>query len=83
MWKLRGKMRVSMDGRYDLAYTPATYDRVSNFFLGKPAGQTLLTTPKPDAILVPIDNKVYPQLLVNPAWNQAYRDSVDAIFLPQ
>ena len=47
MWQLRGKMRVSMDGRYDLVYKPETYDRVSDFYLGRPDGQALLTQPQP------------------------------------
>jgi chromate transport protein ChrA len=83
MWELDGKMRVSMDGRYDLVYKPATYDRVSDFYLGQPAAQTLLTDPKPAAILVPLEDKVYPQLVANPAWTQAYADSRDAVFLPR
>jgi len=83
MWELRGKMRVSMDGRYDLVYKPATYNRVSNFYLGKPAGQSLLTDPKPAAILVPREDAVYKQLLANAAWQQAYQDSNDAVFLPR
>ena len=32
MWQLRGQMRVSMDGRYDLVYKEATYRRVNDFF---------------------------------------------------
>jgi hypothetical protein len=83
MWKLRGKMRVSMDGRYDLVYKPATYLRVTDFYLGKSDGQTLLTTPKPSAILVPVDDKVYPQLAANSAWALSYRNSTDAVFLPR
>jgi hypothetical protein len=83
MWELRGNMRVSMDGRYDLVYKPATYDRVSNFYLGKPPAQTLLTDPKPAAILVPREDTVYKQLLGNTAWSEAYRDSHDAVFLPR
>jgi hypothetical protein len=83
MWQLRGKMRVSMDGRYDLAYKPETYRRVADFYLGRPDGQSLLTTPPPAAILVPQEDKVYPQLTANPAWNLAYHDATDAVFLPR
>jgi hypothetical protein len=83
MWELRGKMRVSMDGRYDLVYKPATYNRVSDFYYGKPAGQSLLTSPKPAAILVPREDAVYRQLLANTGWQQAYQDSNDAVFLPR
>jgi hypothetical protein len=83
MWQLRDSMRVSMDGRYDLVYKPATYNRVSDFYLGKPSAQSLLTTPKPDAILVPLEDNVYRQLVANPAWQQAYYDDHDAVFLPK
>jgi hypothetical protein len=83
LWQLRGKMHVSMDGRYDLVYRPATYDRVADFFLGKPAGQSLLTAPRPDAILVPVEDKVYSQLQRNAGWSEAYRDSINAVFLPK
>jgi hypothetical protein len=83
MWKLRATMRVSMDGRYDLVYRPETYDRVSDFYLGQPAAQTLLTSPKPDAILVPLEDAVYPKLAKNAAWKQAYYDAHDAVFLPR
>ena len=83
MWKLRGRMRVSMDGRYDLVYKPETYNRVSAFYLGEPSGQSLLTSPRPAAILVPVEDKVYPQLVANPAWRQAYADSHAVVFLPR
>jgi hypothetical protein len=83
MWKLRGNMRVSMDGRYDLVYKPATYNRVADFYLGQPAGQSLLMNPKPAAVLVPRGDRVYPQMLANPGWKQAYADSHDAVFLPR
>jgi len=72
-----------MDGRYDLAYTPATYRRVTDFYLGQADGPSLLTTPRPDAILVPAHDEVYPQLAANPAWTLAYRDATDAVFLPR
>jgi hypothetical protein len=83
LWELRGRMRVSMDGRYDLVYKPATYARVNDFYLGQPAAQSLLTTPKPAAVLVPESDAVYPQLLANANWQQAYQDSHDAVFLPR
>jgi hypothetical protein len=83
MWKLRGNMRVSMDGRYDLVYKPATYNRVADFYLGQPAGQSLLINPKPDAVLVSRSDLVYPQMLANPGWKQAYANSHDAVFLPR
>lgn len=83
MWKLRGQMRVSMDGRYDLVYRPETYRRVENFFYGKGNWQSLLTTPAPNAILVPITDGVYPKLRGEPGWKEVYNDHTDAVFLPR
>ena len=83
MWELRGQMRVSMDGRYDLVYRPETYRRVENFFYGKKNWQSLLTTPAPQAILVPRTDSVYPKLRGEPGWKEVYDDSTDAIFLPR
>jgi hypothetical protein len=88
MWELRGQMRVSMDGRYDLVYSPETYRRVNDFFMGKGDWQTLLTKlapdkPPPDAVLLPVGDAVYPKLRAQLAWKEAYRDSTDAIFLPR
>jgi hypothetical protein len=83
MWELRGRMRVSMDGRYDLVYSAETYRRVDDFYFGRGNWKSLLSDPKPDAILVPQDDDVYRKLLAQPDWREAWRDSVDAVFLPR
>ncbi len=82
LWNLRGQMRVSMDGRYDLVYLPQTYQRVDDFFFTRGDWQSLLTSPAPDAILVPLSDPVYARLLTERGWEEAYRDSTDAVFLP-
>jgi hypothetical protein len=83
LWKLRGKMRVSMDGRYDLVYKPETYRRVADFFAARPGWYELLTTPAPDAVLVPRSAEVYYKMRHEPAWKEAWRDPYDAVFLPR
>jgi hypothetical protein len=87
LWELRGKMRVSMDGRYDLVYTPETYRRVDDFFYARGDWRGLLSAsekwPAPDAILVPVADKVWPQLLREPGWREAWHNKVDAVFLPR
>jgi hypothetical protein len=83
LWKLRGRMRVSMDGRYDLVYRPETYRRVDDFFRARGDWPSLLTTPAPDAILVPVADAVYPKLKAEPGWREAWRVGTDAVFLPR
>jgi hypothetical protein len=83
LWELRGRMRVSMDGRYDLVYSPATYRRVDDFFNARGDWKKLLASPGPDAILVPRTDPVYPQLAAEPGWAEAWHDDADAVFLPR
>lgn len=82
LWQLRDRMRVSMDGRYDLVYRPETFQRVEDFFAAKGDWSSLLTTPAPDAVLVRRSDNVYLKLKNLPAWTEAWRDDTDAVFLP-
>ena len=89
LWKLRGRMRVSMDGRYDLVYKPETYRRQDEFFNGphktgpSSGWGDLLTNPVPDAILIPHSAFNYHHLERDPDhWIEAWQDSWDSIFLP-
>ncbi len=83
LWELRGEMRVSMDGRYDLVYGPETYRRVDDFFGARGSWRRLLAAPAPDAILVPRNADVYYKLRKEPGWTEAWRDPWDAVFLPR
>jgi hypothetical protein len=83
LWALRGKMRVSMDGRYDLVYRPETYRRVDDFFCARGDWPSLLTTPAPDAILVPRGADVYLKLREEPGWTEAWHDPWDAVFFSE
>jgi hypothetical protein len=83
IWNLRGRMRVSMDGRYDLVYRPATNERVKNFFLAKGDWSSLLTSPAPAAVLTPLKTPVFAKMEAEPGWREAYRNQTDAVFLPK
>ena len=83
LWELRGKMRVSMDGRYDLVYSPETYQRVDDFFNAQGDWKSLLTSPAPNAILVPRAARVFAYLAKDPSWIEAWQDDNDAVFLPK
>jgi hypothetical protein len=72
-----------MDGRYDLVYSPATYQRVNDFFAAQDEWKTLLTSPAPNAILVPRVDAVYTKLAAEPGWTEAWHDDSDAVFLPK
>jgi len=81
LWRLRGRMRVSMDGRYELVYRPETYRRIDDFFFARGDWPDLLRSPAPAAVLLPVADPVYPKLKTEPGWREAYRDATDAVFL--
>ncbi len=83
LWELRGRLRVSMDGRYDLVYLPKTYRKVDDFFSARGDWPALLDTPRPDAILLPIADPVFAKLQAQPYWREAYQDKTDSVFLPR
>jgi hypothetical protein len=83
LWRLRGKMRVSMDGRFDLVYRASTYQRVDDFFAGRASGSSLLQNPQPDAVLLPKADPVFARLQTDPGWAEVYHDETDAVFLPR
>ncbi len=83
LWRLRGRMRVSMDGRYDLVYRPETYQKVDDFFSARGEWNTLLHSPAPDAILLPVNDAVYPKLKALEGWTEAWHSATDAVFLPR
>lgn len=82
LWELRGKMRVSMDGRYEVVYRPDTFANVQHFFTGDDKWKEALAALAPNAILVNKPDGVYPKLLSDAAWRQVYVDETHAVFLP-
>jgi hypothetical protein len=83
LWHLRGRMRVSMDGRYDLVYRPETYRRVEDFFFARGNWPDLLSHPAPAAILLPVSDPVFAKLEARPDWAEAYHDPINAVFIPR
>jgi hypothetical protein len=82
LWELRGKMRVSMDGRYLLVYSSKTFEKIQSFFEGKNHWRDALTDPVPDAVLVDLPDPVYPKMLAEPGWTEVYHDETHAVFKP-
>jgi hypothetical protein len=80
LWNLRGQMRVSIDGRYEVAYDYETFEKVQRFFSGDDHWRDALSNPPPDAILVNRPDPVYLMMLSEPGWTEVYRDTTHAVF---
>jgi hypothetical protein len=82
LWELRGQMRVSVDGRFDISYPIEIFNKNQRFFSGEDRWRDALTDPKPDAVLVNRPDGVYPKMLVEPGWTLVYQDATHAVFRP-
>jgi hypothetical protein len=76
LWELRGKMRVSMDGRYDLVYRLETYQRVDDFFSARRGlAQPPHHRPSLTRFWSAAATTFTSQLRNEPGWTEAWRDS--------
>lgn len=63
-WRLAPQVKVSLDGRYEVAYAPQVFEEHWEFFEAGPAWARLLDKYPHDAVLVPQSAKVRPLLEV-------------------
>jgi hypothetical protein len=80
-WELYPAVRVSLDGRYEVAYEPELLDRHLDFYRAEGAWEQLLDDPPADAVLARSDARVVAALEQHEGWRRAYRDDAYEIFV--
>ena len=72
-WKLFPAVKVSLDSRYEVAYSGEWVDRVFRFYAGEQGWQDTLTAYQTDMVLVP---RIAPQARViqQSGWREVYED---------
>lgn len=80
IWKLRPRVRVSMDGRRETVYPDSIYQEYLRFQNGVGDWDALLDRPATDLALVATDLPTYNLTTLKPGWAVAYEDSVAAVF---
>jgi hypothetical protein len=80
-WKLHPSVRVSLDGRYEVAYDPALLERHLAFYDARDGWEALLTALPTDAALVPHDAPVLEELRTLGGWRGVYRDDAFEVFV--
>jgi hypothetical protein len=73
-WKLERRVKVSIDGRYEVAYDPALLSEHVRFYQGDPVANDLPDRYPTDAILVPRGWPVAPTLAASGRWRLVYQD---------
>ena len=80
MWKLHPQAKVSLDGRYEVAYQPGILeDHLALFRAGKGWRDILAKYPT-DAILVPCLSRLSAAMPSMPNWTRTYSDGVYSVY---
>jgi hypothetical protein len=78
-WKLFPAVKVSVDSRYEVAYTEAWVNRTFQFYAGEPGWRDTLNAYPTDLLLVP---KTAPaaRVIQQSSWHIVYEDREFAVF---
>jgi hypothetical protein len=79
-WELYPSVRVSLDGRYEVAYEPELLDRHLDFYKAEANWEALLENPRADAVLSRSDAEIVAALEQHEGWRRVYRDDAYEVF---
>ena len=82
MWRLHPQVKISLDGRYEVAYRPGVVEELEGFYRAEPGWQEVLAHYPTDAVLVPRWCPVVEQMPTLDGWQRVYRDGAFEIFAP-
>jgi hypothetical protein len=78
-WKLYPSVKVSLDSRYEVAYSDIVMKKIFDFYEARPGWQSTLTVYPTDLILVPKDAPVS-GLIQTVDWHPVYSDRQFALY---
>lgn len=79
MWKLGPAVKVSLDGRYEVAYPPAIEKESYSFYFAEPGWRETLKKYPTDLVLAPRDLPIV-TALASTDWQKAYSDGGFVLF---
>jgi hypothetical protein len=80
LWRLHPQTKVSIDGRYEVAYQPGVLEEHIAVYEAQPGWQSLLARYPTDALLVPRTTPLDEHLPELPDWRRIYRDEAYDIY---
>lgn len=79
-WKLHPSIKVSLDGRYEVAYPPALLEDHLDFYAAAPRWRAILDAYPTDLVLVRTTAPVRAFLATQSPWTVVYRDDAYELF---
>jgi hypothetical protein len=80
MWKLHPAVKVSLDGRYEVAYRRGVTEEILSFYAGEPGWRATLERYPTDLVLVRAGQPVRALLERDPHWPAVYTDGSFVLF---
>jgi len=80
IWKLHPRVRVSLDGRYEVAYQKGVLEENTALYEAQAGWQETLTRYPTDAVLVARSAPLAEALTTVPGWRRIYRDEAFELF---
>lgn len=80
MWKLFPNAKVSIDGRYEVAYQPGVLEEHLRLFQAELGWQEILTKYPTDAVLIPCLSRLSSVMPTMTGWNRPYCDGVYEVY---
>jgi len=79
-WKLHPNVRVSFDGRYEVAYPEGAERENVDFFLARPGWRAILAKYPTDVVLAAEKEPVSQAIGEAPGWKRVYRDEAWSVW---
>jgi hypothetical protein len=83
IWHLGPDIKVSIDGRREMVYSPETYLMNMAFLLGLGDWSEILTDFPTDMVLVNEHSPVFNLMKLQAGWNLIYQDDAAALYVRQ
>ena len=80
MWNLYPSAKVSIDGRYEVAYQPGVLEDHLKLYAAKPGWRDVLDQFAADAVLIPCLSRLSPAMTTVAGWKRIYHDGVYEIY---
>lgn len=81
-WRLAPAVKISLDGRYEVAYQPGVFERVEGFYRGDSGWFETLGRYPTDLVLARATHAVVPLLENQAGWHRIYDDGAYMILAP-
>ncbi|MEW6071332.1 MAG: hypothetical protein AB1726_01890 [Planctomycetota bacterium] len=81
-WKLHPAVRISLDGRYEVAFPPGAIEEHHTLYAAAPGWREILACLAPDAVLVPADAPLAAEIAGLEGWAISYRDDAYLLAVP-